>query len=67
MSSKRRSGVSHFQSLRSYEDFIYDLPNLFPVVVYSTLVAVRQHVPPDMKHNRVPAPGLSFTQLICRS
>ena len=21
-----------------------------------------KHVPPDMKHNRVPAPGLSFTQ-----
>lgn len=33
--------MNHFQSLRSYEDFIYDLPILFPVVVYSTLVAVR--------------------------
>ncbi|MEZ4707403.1 MAG: DUF6516 family protein [Caldilineaceae bacterium] len=123
--------MNHFQSLRSYEDFIYDLPILFPVVVYSTLVAVRisakqvrvagevvfsdayrmvvreridiaddhllirhygyeawrgkeklywydsqahpndstlalshphhKHVPPDIKHNRIPAPELSFT------
>ncbi len=21
-----------------------------------------KHIPPDIKHNRVPAPGLSFTQ-----
>ena len=124
--------MSHFQSLRKYEDFIYDLPNLFPCIVYSTLVAARlsakqarvngevvfadsyrlvgteridiadnflrirhygyevwhgesklywydsqahpnnpdlaathphhKHVPPDIKHNRIPAPGLSFTQ-----
>jgi hypothetical protein len=33
--------VNHFQSLRKYEDFIYDLPNLFPTIVYSTLVAAR--------------------------
>lgn len=124
--------MNHFQSLRKYEDFIYDLPNLFPTIVYSTLVAARlsakqarvngeivfadsyrlvvneridiadnflrirhygyevwhgenklywydsqahpndptlasthphhKHVPPDIKHNRIPAPGLSFTQ-----
>ncbi len=22
-----------------------------------------KHVPPDIKHNRIPAPGLSFTQI----
>jgi hypothetical protein len=124
--------VNYFQSLRKYEDFMYDLPNLFPTIVYSTLVAARlsakqarvngevvfadsyrlvvneridiadnflrirhygyevwhgenklywydsqahpnnpdlasthphhKHVPPDIKHNRIPAPGLSFTQ-----
>ena len=124
--------MNHFQSLRSYEDFIYNLPATYPVVVYSTLVAIRhsakqatvvgevvftnahrlavnerldfaddfviirhygyevwqgkvklywydsqahpnnpalapthphhKHVPPNIKHNRIPAPGLSFTQ-----
>jgi hypothetical protein len=124
--------VNHFQSLRSYEDFIYNLPATYPFVVYSTLVVIRhsakqatvvgevvftnahrlavnerldfadgfviirhygyevwqgkiklywydsqahpnnptlasthphhKHVPPDIKHNRIPAPALSFTQ-----
>ena len=124
--------MNHFQSLRSYEDFIYNLSSIYPAVVTSTLVIVRRsakqamivgeviftdayrlavseivdfaegplvigrygyevwhgkeklywydsqphpdnpnlasthphhkHVPPDIKHNRIPAPGISFTQ-----
>jgi hypothetical protein len=124
--------VNHFQSLREYEDFIYDLSSSYPAIVASTLVIVRRsakqativgevvfadayrlvvseivdfaedrlvlrrygyevwhgteklywydpqphpqfpelasthphhkHVPPDIKHHRIPAPGLSFTQ-----
>lgn len=33
--------MNPFQSLRSYEDFIYDLPTTYPVVVYTTLVVIR--------------------------
>lgn len=132
MSSKGLCAVNSFQSLRSYEDFLYDLPSLYPSIVYTTLVVIRhsarqatvtgevafadayrlvvserldfadqvirirhygyevwhgkeklywydsqahpndptlaathphhKHVPPDIKHNRIPAPGLSFTQ-----
>ena len=124
--------MNPFQSLRNYEDFIYNLPSTYPFVVYTTLVIVRhsarqatvtgevafadayrlvvserldfadefitirhygyevwhgkeklywydsqahpndpilasthphhKHVPPDIKHNRIPASGLSFTQ-----
>ena len=124
--------MNHFQSLRSYEDFIYNLSSTYPAVVTSTLVIVRRsakqamivgegvftdayrlavseivdfaegslvigrygyeiwhgkeklywydsqphpdnpnlaathphhkHVPPDIKHNRILAPDLSFTQ-----
>jgi len=124
--------VNHFQSLRSYENFIYNLADYYSSVVYTTLVAIRRsakqmtiagevvfvdayrlvineridyadgqvfirhygyevwhskqkvywydsqahpntpelasthphhkHVPPDIKHNRIPAPGLSFTK-----
>lgn len=41
--------MTPFQSLREYEQFIYTLP--------------RKHIPPDIKHHRVPAPDLSFTRL----
>lgn len=124
--------MTPFPSLRSYEDYIYDLPHQFPSIVSSTLVVVRRgakqatiageirfanayrltvselvdfadeqflirrygyeawrgneklywydsqphpnnpnlaenhphhkHVPPDIKHNRIPAPQLSFQQ-----
>jgi hypothetical protein len=124
--------VNHFQSLREYEDFIYNLARLYPTVVASTRVVIRRsakqatiagevvfadayrlavseivdfaegrlvigrygyevwhgkeklywydpqphpndptlaathphhkHIPPDIKHNRIPALGLSFTQ-----
>lgn len=36
--------MNYFQSLRSYEDFIYHLPDLYPVVVDSTLVAIRHSI-----------------------
>lgn len=124
--------MNPFRSLHSYEEFIYTLSNLFPVVTSSTLVVYQRgatlglvsgeiffdqgyrivvrerfqiqngmvviqrygyeiwcgeeklywydsqphpdnpalasthphhkHMPPDIKHNRIPAPGLSFTQ-----
>lgn len=34
--------MNHFQSLRNYEDFIYDLSSYYPAVVTSTLVVVRR-------------------------
>ena len=46
-------------TLEEYEKFVYDIPNQFPSVRYSTLPH-HKHVPPDLKHHRVPAPHLSF-------
>ena len=124
--------MNPYQSLHEYEEFIYTLPQQFPVIISSTLVVVRRggrmvtvsgeilfprgyrlvvrerltfdagplvlqrygyevwrgseklywydsqphpsdpslasthphhkHIPPDIKHHRVPAPGLSFTK-----
>lgn len=42
MLSKSQFAVNHFQSLHSYEDFIYNLSNLYPPVLSSTLVVVRR-------------------------
>jgi hypothetical protein len=123
--------VNPYQSLRDYEEFVYNLPQQFPSIVSSTLVVVRRgarmvtvsgeiifpddyrlvvkerltfdagplvltrygyevwrsgeklywydsqphpddpmlvntdphhkHIPPDIKHHRIPAPELSFT------
>jgi hypothetical protein len=40
--------MTPFLSLREYERFIYRLqPH-------------HKHIPPDIKHHRIPAPGLSF-------
>ena len=39
--------MSPFQSLRDYERFVYTLQATFPS---------------NIKHNRIPAPGLSFDQ-----
>ncbi len=39
--------MNPFQSLREYELFVYALPQQFPL-------------PPDIKHHRIPAPGLSL-------
>ncbi len=35
--------------LAAYERFVYALPH-------------HKHIPPDIKHHRIPAPGLSFQQ-----
>lgn len=68
--------MNPFQSLRDYENFVYTLPQRFPDIgmLYwydsqphpddPTLAATdphHKHVPPDMKHHRIPAPGLSFS------
>ena len=45
--------MSPFQSLREYELFVYSLADQFPH---------HKHIPPDIKHHRVPAPGLNFTE-----
>lgn len=42
MSSRRLCAVNHFQSLHSYEDFIYNLPSIYPAVITSTLVVVHR-------------------------
>lgn len=62
-------------ALDQYEQFIYSLPDTYPVIRHSTLVVIRhgpafaeitgqnhKHVPPDIKHHRIPAPGISFEQ-----
>ena len=51
--------MNPFQSLREYERFVYTIQQRVPGILRSTLV-VAQHMPPDIKHHRVPAPGLSF-------
>jgi hypothetical protein len=65
--------MNPFQSLREYEIFVYTLSQRFPSILHSTLIVIRRgrllaeltdphhkHVPPDIKHHRIPAPGLSF-------
>jgi len=42
--------MTPFQSLREYERFVYTLQQRH-----------HKHIPPDIKHHRVPAPGLSFS------
>jgi len=46
--------VNPFQSLRDYEEFVYTL--LAPTHPH------HKHIPPDIKHHRVLAPAMSFTQ-----
>jgi len=53
-----------------YEQLIYTLPTRYPSNSWPhpndpTLASTyphHKHIPPDIKHNRIPAPGLSFTQ-----
>lgn len=55
--------MSPFASLREYERFIYTLQQQFPRIVRSTLAETaphHKHIPPDIKHHRVPAAGFSF-------
>ena len=41
--------MNPFLSLRNYEEFVYTLPH-------------HKHILPDIKHHRIPAPDMSFTQ-----
>jgi hypothetical protein len=60
--------VNHFQSLPDYERFIYTVQLDYdpqPHPNDPSLASTHpdhKHVPSDIKHNRIPAPGLSFTQ-----
>ena len=52
------------KSLADYSHFVAELVN-FPPVERSTLASTfphHKHIPPDIKHNRIPAPEISFTQ-----
>jgi hypothetical protein len=44
--------MSALQSLREYEQFVYSLAAPHPH---------HKHIPPELKHHRVPAPSLSFS------
>ena len=55
--------MNPFQSLREYEQFVYTLQQQFTSIHSSTLVVAqrgRYYAPPDIKHHRIPAPGLTF-------
>ncbi len=47
--------MNPFQSLANYERFVYTLQALHP-----STHPHHKHIPPDIKHNRIPAPNLSF-------
>lgn len=49
--------MNPFLSLRNYEEFVYTLKQRFPSVQGSIL-----NVLPDIKHHRLPASDMSFTQ-----
>jgi hypothetical protein len=50
-------------TLLDYELFIYTLQDGYASIRKSTLtVPHHKHTPPDVKHHRIPAPGLSFTR-----
>ena len=51
--------MNPYQSLRDYEEFIYTLPQQFRSI---SSHPHHKHVPPDIKHHRIPAPELSFTK-----
>jgi len=47
--------VNPFQSLSEYEQFVYTLQQQ-----YASTHPHHKHTPPDIKHHRIPAPGLRF-------
>lgn len=64
--------MSEFSRL-AYEHLLYTLPQQYPQIASSSLHlfttsaavglvrgSVQFHTPPDIKHNRKPAPGISF-------
>ena len=48
--------MNQFKSLPEYENFVYTLSQQYPYILHLT-----KHIPPNIKHHRVPAPALSFT------
>lgn len=48
-------------SLPDYELFVYALQDSFASILVSTLPH-HKHIPPNIKHHRIPAPQLSFTR-----
>jgi hypothetical protein len=61
------------RTLLDYELFIYALQDGYPSIQMSTLTVIRQasdvathphhkHIPPNVRHHRIPAPELSFTE-----
>ncbi len=66
-----------FRTPEDYELFLYTLTEQFPSIRRSTVTLIRRgtslarvagelqyhkHIPPDIKHRRIPAPEMSFTQ-----
>lgn len=54
-----------FRTPEDYELFLYGLAEQFPSIRHSTLTFAHphhKHIPPDIKHHRIPAPEMSFTQ-----
>jgi hypothetical protein len=51
-----------------YEQLVYTLPARYPSMRLSTLVLAppthphHKHIPPNIKHHRIPAPDVSFTR-----
>ena len=65
--------MTSLTTLADYEVFVYSLRDRFPTIRYDSqphpddFVLARtyphhRHVPPNIKRNRIPAPGLSFTR-----
>ncbi len=67
--------INHFRTIEDYELFIYSLAwqdseKLYwfdsqPHPADPTLASTHphhKHIPPDIKHNRIPAPDMSFHQ-----
>ncbi len=46
--------MNPFSSLAEYEQFVYTLRQRFPSILH------HKHIPPDIKHHRIPAPELGF-------
>ena len=46
-------------TLADYELFIYALQDDYPII---QTTPHHKHIPPDIKHHRVPAPEMSFTR-----
>jgi hypothetical protein len=57
--------LDSFSSPAAYQAFLYNLYDSFPHPHIPELASTHphhKHIHPDIKHNRVPAPELSFTR-----